>query len=161
MFLRIENLPAKKLIGKSIQMSYAENKTFELWQSFMKTRHQIKNRVDDHLYSLQDFGTHPFHTLTTNTVFTKWALAEVREPYDLPQGFEVYNFTGGLYAVFLHKGAQNDFEKIFEYIFRAWLPASGYEIDNRPHFELLGAAYKNNDPASEEEIWIPVKEATR
>lgn len=46
---------------------------------------------------------------------------------------------------------------IFQYIFGTWLPASGYYLDNRPHFEILGHKYKNNDPDSEEEIWIPVK----
>lgn len=32
-----------------------------------------------------------------------------------------------------------------------------YEIDFRPHFEILGEKYKNNDPGSEEEVWIPVR----
>ena len=26
-----------------------------------------------------------------------------------------------------------------------------------PHFEILGAQYKNNEPDSEEEIWIPIQ----
>ncbi len=37
------------------------------------------------------------------------------------------------------------------------LPNSEYELENRPHFEVLGEKYKNNDPNSEEEIWIPIK----
>jgi AraC family transcriptional regulator len=36
--------------------------------------------------------------------------------------------------------------------------ASGYEIDARPHFEILGSKYVNADAESEEEIWIPIKE---
>jgi AraC family transcriptional regulator len=35
------------------------------------------------------------------------------------------------------------------------LPGSEYFLDNRPHFEVLGDKYKNNDPTSEEEIWKP------
>lgn len=27
----------------------------------------------------------------------------------------------------------------------------------QPHFEVLGEKYKDNDPTSEEEIWIPIK----
>jgi AraC family transcriptional regulator len=27
----------------------------------------------------------------------------------------------------------------------------------RPHMELLGEKYRNNDPHSEEEIWIPIE----
>ena len=47
--------------------------------------------------------------------------------------------------------------KTFQYIFGTWMPDSGYKWDNRPQFEILGEKYKNNDPSSEEEIWIPIK----
>ena len=63
----------------------------------------------------------------------------------------------GLYAVFDYKGSSSD-TSIYEYIFFNWLPNSKYKVDNRPHFEILGNKYKNNDPNSEEEIWIPIKE---
>jgi AraC family transcriptional regulator len=63
----------------------------------------------------------------------------------------------GLYAVFLHRGPATTGPKTFEYIFQTWLPASEYFLDHRPHFEILGTNYKNDDPDSEEEIWIPVK----
>ncbi len=42
-------------------------------------------------------------------------------------------------------------------IFETWLPASGYVLDNRPHFAVMGEKYRNEDPDSEEEIWIPIK----
>jgi AraC family transcriptional regulator len=64
----------------------------------------------------------------------------------------------GLYAVFLHKGAASTGGKTFKYIFETWLPNSCYLLDNRPHFEILGAKYKNDDPGSEEEVWIPIKQ---
>lgn len=48
--------------------------------------------------------------------------------------------------------------KIFEYIFVEWLPDTIYELDNRPHFEILGEKYKNNDPDSEEDLWIPIRD---
>ena len=69
---------------------------------------------------------------------------------------ESFVLEGGLYAVFDYKGLNTD-NKIFLYIFRDWLPASEYELDDRPQFEVLGENYKNNDPDSQEEIWIPVK----
>jgi AraC family transcriptional regulator len=37
------------------------------------------------------------------------------------------------------------------------LPKSEYELDYRPHFEILGEKYKNNDQLSEEDIFIPIK----
>ena len=69
---------------------------------------------------------------------------------------ETFTLNGGEYAVFDYKGSSND-GSIFQYIFMTWLPNSEYQLDNRPHFEVLGEKYKNNDPTTEEEIWIPIK----
>jgi AraC family transcriptional regulator len=57
---------------------------------------------------------------------------------------------------FYYKGSSTD-TRIFQHIFETWLPQSGYELDNRPHFEVLGEKYRNNDPESEEDIYIPIK----
>ena len=69
---------------------------------------------------------------------------------------EAFTLKEGLYAVFDYKGSSSD-NSIFHYIFSEWLPSSDYQIDDRPHFEVLGERYKNNDVNSEEEIWIPIK----
>lgn len=69
---------------------------------------------------------------------------------------ESFVLDGGLYAVFPYKGFSTD-NSIFLYIFGTWLPNSGYTLDNRPQFEVLGKKYRNNDSNSEEEIWIPIK----
>ncbi len=61
----------------------------------------------------------------------------------------------GYYAVFDYKGLSAD-NSIYEYIFNNWLPNSGYSIDERPQFEVLGSNYRNNDSESEEEIWISI-----
>jgi AraC family transcriptional regulator len=70
---------------------------------------------------------------------------------------ESFLLTGGLYAVFIHKGSASAGPKTFQYIFGTWIPNSIYDVDNRPHFEILGNKYKNEDPDSEEEVWIPIK----
>lgn len=97
---RIETLVEKKLIGKRLRMSLADNRTGELWRSVMPRRREIGNTVTSEPY--------------TDTA-------------------------------------------VFRNIFGVWLPASGYTLDRRPHFEVLGEKYKNADPNSEEEIWIPIK----
>ena len=78
---------------------------------------------------------------------------------DLPEGFTTLLLAEGLYAVFHYKGLNTD-TSIFQYIYGVWLPSSSYVLDNRPHFEVLGEKYKNNDVNSEEEIWIPIKPKT-
>lgn len=151
---KIENLAPKKLVGKCLKMSLATNKTKTLWSSFMPFKKSIPNTINSDLYSLQVYETANFDP---KIEFTKWALIEVTSFENMLENFKPFNLTGGLYAVFLHKGSSADFS-IFRYIFYTWLPNSDYELDHRPHFEVLGAQYKNNSSSSQEEIWIPIKQ---
>jgi len=152
---RIENLSRKKLIGKKQIMSLANNKTFELWNSFMPRRNEIVNKKNNEKISLQVYNE-PVKLGDLKQEFEKWALVEVTDFENVPNEMETFELEGGLYAVFDYKGLNTD-HRIFIYIFSDWLPKSEYELDNRPHFEVLGEKYKNGDPNSEEEIWIPIK----
>jgi len=152
---RIENIDQKKLVGMKLTMSLAENKTAELWRSFMTARKLISNPIGTNLYSLQTYDSSYFTNFNPNSKFQKWAVAEVTDFKNIPEHFEAFTLPGGLYAVFQHKGMDTS---IFQFIFTEWLPNSEYNLDNRPHFELLGEKYKNGDPNSEEEIWIPIKQ---
>jgi len=155
---RIENLIEKKVIGKRIRTSLSNNKTFELWHSFMPRRMEIKNRTNTDLLSISVYDTSmDFENFSPQAEYDKWAAAEVTDFNSIPDGMEPLTIESGLYAVFIHKGAASDGTKTFRYIFGTWLPNSDYVIDTRPHFEILGSKYKNNDPDSEEEIWVPVK----
>lgn len=147
-------IPSKQLIGTKMIMSFADNKTGQLWQRFMPRRKEIKNNVNADLISMQLYG-HAFD-FGPNTPFEKWAAVEVTDTLDVPDQMETFLLPGGLYAVFHYKGSSLD-TRIFQYIFGEWLPNSTYQLDNRPHFEVLGEKYKNASPDSEEEIWIPVK----
>ncbi len=155
---RIEILSEKKLLGKSIRMNLADNKTSELWQGFMQQKNQIKNALGSDLYSIQiyDYSV-DFKDFNPLTKFEKWAAIEVSDFNTIPEGMKSFTLKSGLYAVFIHKGAANEFQKTFQFIFGQWLPTSKYNLDDRPHFELLGKKYKNNHPNSEEEVWIPIK----
>ncbi len=157
MFLRTEILKEKKLIGKSLKMSFAENKTFELWSWFMARRREIKNAIGSELYSAEVYPKNFFNPFNPNTPFEKWALAEVADLDSIPNEMETLIFPDGLYAVFLHKGPADEGEKTYRYIFENWLPKSEYAIDNRPHFAVMGEKYRHNEPDNEEEIWIPIK----
>jgi AraC family transcriptional regulator len=158
MIARTELLGMKKLIGLRLPMSFRNNKTGELWRNFMHVYKEIKNKVSSDLYSLQVFGPDTdFARLDSDTAFEKWALSEVMNFDTVPEGMEKFILPPGLYAVFNYTGAASEAESFFREIFGNWIPASGYVTDNRPHFEILGARYKNGDPESEEEIWIPIR----
>jgi AraC family transcriptional regulator len=151
----IQTLTPKKLVGKKIVMSLADNKVVSLWQSFMPRRKEINNTVSSDLYSMKVYDDSFDFTQPTRE-FEKWATMEVTTFDEIPESMESFELVGGLYAVFFYKGLSTD-TSIFRYIFGEWLVSSEYLLDNRPHFEILGERYKNNDPNSEEEIWIPVK----
>lgn len=154
----IRTLPTKKLIGKSLEMSYVNNRTGELWRSFMPKRKEISNTISTELYSMQIYHRiFNFQNFNPNDIFTKWAAVEVSNFEEIPEEMSSYTLDGGLYAVFTHRGSSLDFQRTFQYIFGEWLPNSDYTVDDREHFELLGEKYKNESPDSEEEIWIPIK----
>lgn len=153
---RIETLNEKKLVGKRLTMSLANNRTVELWQKFMPKRREISNNITNDLISMQVYKPTHFADFKPTNEFEKWATVEVTNFENLPTEMETFSLAGGLYAVFDYKGSSND-PSIFQYIFGTWLPSSEYLLDDRPHFEVLGDKYKNNDPNSEEEIWIPIK----
>ena len=152
----IRTIGPRKLVGKKLTMSLACNRTSELWRGFMPRRKEISNISGTELYSMQIYDNHYFKNFDPGKEFEKWAAIEVTEFESIPEDLESIVMPGGLYAVFFYKGSSRD-TKIFQYIFTNWLPDSGYTLDNRPHFEILGENYKNGDPGSEEEIWIPVK----
>ncbi len=123
----------------------------------MPRRREITNNLTSDLFSMQVYpSSFDFKNFNPHAEFEKWAAVEVPDFKSVPDGMETFVLKGGLYAVFIHKGSNTD-TSTFEYIFGTWLPNSEYAIDDRPHFEILGEKYKNGDPASEEEIWIPVK----
>jgi AraC family transcriptional regulator len=154
---RIESLIEKKIVGKRIIMSYTDKKTSELWRSFMPMRKEIQNNIGTELYSIQIYAPLFFNNVDPNTAFEKWAAIEVTNFDTVPDEMETFTLTSGLYAVFQYKGTASGAANTFQYILGTWLPNSEYTLDNRPHFEILGEKYKNNDPDSEEEIWIPIK----
>ncbi len=159
--MRIETSTKKKLVGKRIKMSFSEDRTIELWRNFMPVRKEIRNNVGTELYSIEVYEPAFFDNLSYEKNFDKWAAVEVTDFDCFPEGMESIILESGLYAVFLYKGSASEADKIFQYIFEVWLPNSGFILDNRPHFAVMGEKYKNNDPDSEEEFWIPIRAKSR
>ena len=154
---RIAILKEKKLIGQNIKMSLTNNRTGQLWGQFAPRIKEITNKATEDKISIQIYPPLYYKDFRPNNEFEKWATIEVKDFGEIPIGMKSLILKGGLYAVFDYKGSSSN-SSIFQYIFSEWLPNSEYLIDHRPHFEVLGSKYKNNDPNSEEEIWIPIKE---
>ena len=152
---RIVNLEEKRLIGQHTTMSLIYNKTGFLWRQFAPRIKEILNRVSEDKISMQVYPPNFNNQFHPNKEFEKWATVEVHDFKNIPDGMKSFTLQEGLYAVFTYKGSSAD-SKVFEYIFSEWMPTSKFKIDDRPHFEVLGKKYRNNDKDSEEEIWIPI-----
>lgn len=154
----IVDMQPKKLVGIRLRTSLADDKTSLLWNRFMKFREAIKNRKSDDLFSVQLYGNNFISgEFSSQSEFEKWAATEVNDYHKIPQGLEKLELTAGKYAVFVHKGTAQDFAETSKNIFEKWLPSSEYQLDDRPHFEVLGKEYKGpENPDSQEKIWIPI-----
>ena len=153
---KIELLPTKKLAGKRIKTSLAENMTFSLWKSFKQMQHEIES-VNNDYYSVEIYdGIVDYNTFTPETTFEKWAAKEVKNFDHVPAGMETLVIPAGLYAVFIHKGTPAKFPETANYIFNEWLPSSDYILDDRPHFEVMDEHYSADDENAVETVWIPI-----
>jgi AraC family transcriptional regulator len=124
----------------------------------MPKRHEVINALNSNFISMQVYTNEYFSKFNPNNEFMKWACMEVTDFDVIPQGMLTYILPRGKYAVFNYKGLPSTAAPFFNYIFTEWIPNSIYQIDNRPHFEILGKKYSNSNPESEEEVWIPIKD---
>src|SRR5689334_1706428 len=127
---RIETTGEKKLVGIRVKMSLSNNKTKELWQSFMPRRKEVTNNIGSELFSIEVYDSTYFINFNYNTEFDKWAAVEVSDIEFIPIQMEMITIPSGLYAVFIHRGPASSGSKTFQYIFQTWLPNSEYFIDN-------------------------------
>jgi len=153
---RFETIESKKPVGKHLKMSVANSKSSALWKAFGPKRKEITNNVTSDAFSITVYEPSFFKDFNPTNEFDRWAAVEVKDYTKVPDDLATFDLPGGLYAVFDYIGLSTD-NSIYKYIFETWLPASEFQLDDRPHFEVLGDRYKNNDINSEEEIWVPVK----
>lgn len=144
-----------KLVGLRRTMTFAQDRTAELWRGFRMALKPAVGAAPTRFFSVNAYG--PAFDFGPNTPFEKWAAAEVPGGENVPEGLETITLPGGLYAVFRHRGPASEGPRVFGYLFGTWLPASGYTLDDRPHFEVLGPGYRPDDPAAEEDIFIPIR----
>ena len=102
MDFEIVSVSPKKLVGKSMVMSFIENRTGQLWGIFMSELKEIRNKIGDERISLQIYSDEFMQN--PKLQFRKWALVEVTNFELIPSGFEQFNLAGGVYAIFPYKG---------------------------------------------------------
>lgn len=126
----------------------------KLWDRFLEQRPKI-NAADGALaYGVCDS---PKNTSTAPDQFHYTAGIVVTPDTDIPKNMEKITIQAGHYAVFTHKGLLKDFPKTVNYIWKDWLPNSGYTHANAPDFEEYDDRFKGDDKDSAFDIYIPVQ----
>jgi AraC family transcriptional regulator len=129
--------------------------TRQLAQRFMPRRHEVNSRIGKHVFSIQDYPSN-YSFVDANSEFDKWVAVEVQNAHYLPESMDSFVIKSGTYAVFCFKGTVSDVSKSRAYIFQEWLPNSGYQLDQKAHFEILSEDYSKDLQHIEEDIWIPI-----
>ena len=155
---RIEQSEERLLHGFRTRMSIEENTTKDLWGRFMQVAQAIGNKRGTEWYSVEIYPDSYFSTYDPGKSFEKWAAVAVeKDTSPRVSGLEELHIVSGLYAVFSYEGPASQVYRLYQYIFADWIPGSGFALDPRPHFAVMGTGYKGEDPNSQEELWIPVR----
>ncbi|MDX5428581.1 MAG: GyrI-like domain-containing protein [Bacteroidota bacterium] len=155
-FNRLEEHPETRIAGLSNEMSFDQNKTTQLWQSFGPLIKEISGRIDQNLYSIEVYPKGFFDEFSPSKTFKKWAGVPISSDVQVPEPLNILILTKGNYAVFSYQGTPQDAAPAYRWIFSEWIPQSEWSLDDRPHLAIMGKDYRQNDSSSQEEIWIPV-----
>lgn len=138
---------------KAVGITYfGDNKKGEitkLWDTFNKQYKQINQKSKTMLcYGICD------DMPDSEGRFHYTACAEVDSFLDLPEGMVTKVVPEGKYVVYTYSGDLKDLGNFYQNIFTKWLPASGYQFDQRPQFELYDQRFMSN---GEFDIYFPIK----
>ncbi len=158
LFLRFEEVPSFAFTGFHRRTNLLQEPMTSSWRSLRQRKQEIKGCADDCFYSVQVYDSPDyFMQFQPEQLFDQWAAVRVNEGSAVPDGMQQFLSPGGLYAVFRHRGTPAQFAQTAQFIFGRWLPQSGCVLDHRPHFERMAPGYRPDDPAAEEEVFIPVQ----
>jgi AraC family transcriptional regulator len=145
------------VVGIRRTMSFGDPAMRALWRGFRPRVEEVRQRASDDFVSMRIYRPALTTGPTPASTFEQWAAVEVTGVGGVPGGMDAHTLAGGTYAVFTYRGPAHRFEGMARYIFGEWLPTSGYALADREHFEVMGPAYRPDDPAAEERVFIPVR----
>ncbi len=155
---RIEHSSEFSLVGLRTVTSVASDNTRSLWMEFAPQIASILHQTGTHKYSVEQYDNLAFFdAFDPENTFEKWAAVAVEKSAEIPPGLERLIIPAGKYAVIHYKGKPSEAHFMFRQFYTGWLPHSEYQLDHRPHFAVMGDAYKGEHSDSEEEFWIPIQ----
>jgi len=158
---KIIELAGTRLLGSRVRTSFVNDRTSELWRRFRTVSSTVSGRIGGESYSVKVYDeSYSFERFDPTAEFDKWAAVAAGDDADVPEGLELLIIPAGKYAEFVHVGPASAAPRTFGYIFGVWLPASEFELDLRPHFEILPEGYDPFDEQAEEKVLIPLRQRT-
>lgn len=149
---KIVSKPALTVVGMKYRGKPLSDEIPQLWGAFAARIGEIKHiRNPEIAYGVSD------NMDESTGEFDYVAACEVESAADIPEGMVSVDFPAQTYAVFTC--TLPTIGETFEYIYRTWLPTSGFRRPRSPEFELYDEDFNPNDPSSELYVYVPVEEA--
>lgn len=157
----IVQFPGILLTGISARTTFNVDITPGLWARFIARIHKpFVTQFAPEQYSAALYPEGFFDDFRPDLPFEKWAAGHYSGNGLVDPSLQQLDISPGLYAVFTFTGRASEAAPFFAFIFNEWLPQSGFQVDTRPHFEILPPGYRPEDPEMTELVYIPVKPAS-
>ena len=152
------DFPETRLVGSRIRMSLVNDRTSELWRGFRPVAASIVGRMGGEMYSVKVYDkSYSFTMFEPSAEFDKWAAVAVGDGANVPDGLELLTIPAGEYAEFHYGGQASSVSKVMADLLGRELPKTRFELDQRPHFEILPEDYDPFSPFATERVYIPVR----
>lgn len=151
---QIVDQPGFIVIGMHYHGRNEQNEIFQMWQALGARMPEIPQVINPEIaYGLSDNVDHD------TGEFDYVAGLEVREGTALPEGMVQWEVAGGTYAVF--PCTLPTLGEVFDAVYSTWLPKSGYQRADGPEVERYDEHFDPQDPDSQLEVFIPIRQGSR
>lgn len=143
----IKSRPAFTVVGMKYRGKNEKNEVPQLWDKFVPRMKEIKHVVGPAYGVMDNYDE-------KSGEFDYVAGLEVDSTADILEGMVSMDVPEQAYAVFTCT-LPTLFEA-FQYVYKKWLPQSGYKRAEGPEFELYDENFNPEDETSKMYIYIPV-----
>jgi len=145
---------ALRVVGMQITTTVEENKIAELWNEFISRMPEL----DEVAVPDCSLGICCPVVGAENGEFEYMAARVVKDDSVVPEGMVFKILPERDVAVFTHEGTVENLSETYDYIYNEWLPAHDFEVDIAEEVEWYDSRYKYDDPHSEMDIHIPLRD---
>jgi AraC family transcriptional regulator len=148
---RFENGKPLLLVGMSERYTCETSAGIpSLWQRFLPHFGSVPGQLDHKAYGVN-------YNFDDEDNFSYLCGVEVPDFSRVPAGWAQLRVAGQRYAVFAHTEHISTIRRTWNTAWNVWLPASGHEVADAPHFELYGESFDPQTGTGDIEIWIPLR----